>query len=257
MPISTRSNAAPRSPRSTSRVQLALAVAFGNGVLSFAAPCTVALLPAYLGVLSGGSAGLPAERRAGRLMLMSLAYVAGLGVVFGTLGVLAGSRARGIDLAEPPVQRTGGLVVLLVAAFLVVDGRTGLLSGSAAGGDGGLGTRRWLWTPLAAGIVFGAAFTPCVGPFLATALELAGNTANAARGGLLLLGYALGVGVPFLLAAIGLAGSERLGRALRRNRATLSYAAAGGLAVLAGLLLAARYDLLSGWLERLVVVSSS
>jgi cytochrome c-type biogenesis protein len=240
-------------------VLLAIAVAFGNGVLSFAAPCTVPLLPAYLGVLSGASAGVPPERRATRLVVASLLYVVGFSVVFVALGVLAGSVGRTVRLAGGTAQRVGGVLVLLVAVLLLTEARTGWLSRVGAGerGRGRLARSSSLWAPLALGVVFGTAFTPCVGPFLATALALAANTADSTRGGVLLLAYALGIGVPFVLAAMGVASSERVARRLARSSGALSYLAAGVLGVLGLLLIAGRYDVLSGWLARLVLVSST
>jgi cytochrome c-type biogenesis protein len=239
-------------------VLLALAVAFGNGVLSFAAPCTVPLLPAYLGVLSGASAGVAPERRAGRLVVASLLYVVGFSLVFVALGVLAGSVGRTIRLAGGPAQRVGGVLVLLVAALLLTEARTGWLSRVGAGDRGRdrLARSSSLWAPLALGLVFGTAFTPCVGPFLATALALAAAR-DGPRGGLLLLAYALGIGVPFVLAAMGVASSERIGRRLARSSSALSYVASAVLGVLGLLLVSGRYDVLSGWLAKLVLISSA
>lgn len=238
---------------------LALAVAFGNGVLSFAAPCTVPILPAYLGVLSGATAGVAPERRAGRLVAAALLYVAGFSLVFVALGVVAGSTGRPVRLADGPAQRIGGVLVLLVAALLLTEARTGALSRLGAGerGRGPMARSSSQWAPFALGLVFGTAFTPFLGPFLATALALAANTADAARGGVLLLAYALGIGVPFVLASMGVASSARLGSRLARASGALSYFAAAVLAALGLLLVAARYDVLSGWLAKLVLVSSS
>ena len=238
---------------------LPLAVAFGNGVLSFAAPCTVPLLPAYLGVLSGASAGVAPDRRAARLVLASLLYVAGFSVVFVALGVFAGSAGRTVRLAGGPAQRIGGVLVLMVAAMLLAEARTGWLSRISNGerGRGRLARSSALWAPFALGLVFGTAFTPCVGPFLAIALALAANTGDTTRGGVLLLAYALGIGVPFVLAALGVASSERFARWLSRASGVLSYVAATLLGVLGLLLIAGQYDVLSGWLAQIVIVTSS
>jgi cytochrome c-type biogenesis protein len=240
-------------------VLLAVVVAFGNGVLSFAAPCTVPLLPAYLGVLSGASAAVPEEQRATRLVVAAFLYVAGFSIVFVALGVLAGSAGRAVRLAGGPAQRAGGAVVLAVALLLLAEARTGWLSRLAAGdrGRSRLARSNSLWAPFVLGLVFGTVFTPCVGPLLATALALAANTADAVRGGVLLLAYALGIGVPFVLAAMGLASSQRLARRLVRSSRALSYVAAGVLAALGLLLLTGRYDVLSSWLAKLVLVSSA
>ncbi|MEP7054364.1 MAG: cytochrome c biogenesis protein CcdA [Actinomycetota bacterium] len=232
---------------------LALSIAFGNGVLSFAAPCTVPLLPAYLGLLTGVTAGLPPGRRAGRIVLASLLYVAGFALVFALFGIRAGSTGGTIRLDGAGAQRVGGVVVVLVLVLLLSQARFGWLTRVGVGSW----QARSLWVPVAVGVAFGAAFTPCVGPFLATALALAANRGDGSGGGVVLLAYALGVGVPFVLAALGVAGSERLARLLAGRSASLCYFAAGALGVLGLLLLAGRYDVLSGWMNRLVIVSSS
>lgn len=238
---------------------LGLAVAFGNGVLSFAAPCTVPLLPAYLGVLSGAAAGVPPERRAGRLVGAALLYVMGFSIVFVVLGVVAGSIGRTVRLAGGPAQRIGGVLVLVVAALLLAEARTGWLTRASAGerGRSRLARSTSRGAPFVLGLVFGTAYTPCVGPFLATALAIAADSADARRGGLLLFAYALGIGLPFVLAAMGLASSERLARRLVRASGVLSYLAAGLLGVLGLLLVVGRYDVISSWLARLVLLSST
>lgn len=237
---------------------LALVVAFGNGVLSFAAPCTVPLLPAYLGVLSGSAAGVPEHEQPRRLVVGSLLYVAGFTAVFVTLGVVAGSLGAAVRMAGGPVQRAGGVVVLLVALLLLAEARLGWLTRLAAGdrGRSRLARSRSLGAPLLLGIVFGTAFTPCVGPFLATALALAATSTSNARGGLLLAAYAMGIGVPFMLAALGVASSPRVARTLARLSRPISLAGAAVLGLLGVVLTAGRYDVVAGWLARVLPFAS-
>jgi len=235
-------------------VLLALAVAFGNGVLSFAAPCAVPLLPAYLGVLSGSAAGAPEAQQPRRLVVGSVLYVAGFTAVFVTLGVVAGSLGATVRMAGGPVQRAGGVVVLLVALLLLAEARLGWLTrfASADQGRGLLARSRSLGAPVLLGVVFGAAFAPCVGPFLATALALAATSTSNARGGLLLAAYAIGIGVPFVLAALGVASSPRIASTLARLSRPISLGGAAVLALLGVVLTAGRYDVVAGWLARVL-----
>lgn len=232
---------------------LALIVAFGSGVVSFLAPCTVPLLPAYVGVLSGSSAGVSPEQQTIRLVRGSLLYVVGFAVVFVALGVAAGSVGRAVRDAGGPVQRAGGAVVLLLAVALLVEARLGLLVRLAPGGDRGRGRLARsgsTWAPLLLGVVFATAFTPCVGPFLGATLSLAATQGGAVRGGLLLATYAIGLGVPFVVASLAVSGSPALARTL--NRLARPVAAVGGLllAVLGVTLLTGSYGHVSGVLAR-------
>jgi cytochrome c-type biogenesis protein len=100
------------------------------------------------------------------------------------------------------------------------------------------------------GVGFGAAWSPCVGPLLAAALTIAANEADPWRGGLLLLAYSLGIGVPFLAASLGLASSPALAERLRRVGPVLERVG-GTLLVALGLLLATgAYDHLTSYLAR-------
>jgi cytochrome c-type biogenesis protein len=104
--------------------------------------------------------------------------------------------------------------------------------------------------PFVLGVAFGAAWTPCVGPLLGAALTVAARSGQAGRGAVLLFAYALGIGVPFLLASLGLASSPALAGWLRRAGPRVERLA-GGLLVVLGLLLATgTYGHLTSYLAR-------
>lgn len=232
---------------------LALIVAFGSGVVSFLAPCTVPLLPAYVGVLSGSSAGVPVEEQSGRLLRGSLLYVVGFAAVFVALGVAAGSVGRAVREAGGPVQRIGGAVVLLLALALIVESRLGLLSRLSRGGDRGRGRLARsgsAFAPLLLGVVFATAFTPCVGPFLGATLSLAATQGGALKGGVLLAVYAVGLGVPFVVAALAVSGSPPLARTLTRLAGPVALAGGVLMAVLGATLLTGSYGRVAGVLAR-------
>jgi cytochrome c-type biogenesis protein len=105
--------------------------------------------------------------------------------------------------------------------------------------------------PFVVGVAFGAAWSPCVGPLLAAALTVAARSGEVGRGTVLLLAYALGIGVPFVLVALSLASSPGLTRRLQRVGAVLERVA-GALLVVLGLLLATgAYAHLTSYLARL------
>ena len=229
-------------------------VAFGSGVVSFLAPCTVPLLPAYVGVLSGSAAGVPPEQQGARLFRGSVLYVLGFAFVFVALGVAAGSVGHAVRQAGGPVQRVGGALVLLLAVALLAEARYGFLSRLAPGGDRGrsrLARSSSAWAPLLLGLVFGTAFTPCVGPFLGATLTVAATDGGAVRGGVLLAVYALGLGIPFVIASLALSGSPGLARRLNRAAAPVALGGALLLGVLGVALVTGSYGHVSGWLARL------
>lgn len=205
---------------------LAVVVAFGFGVLSFLAPCTVPLLPAYAAVLSTGR----------HLMTGALLYVLGFSVVFVSLGLAAGA----LPLDGPGAQRIGGAVVLALAVALLLDRgpRVPRVAGVTA--------------PFALGVVAGTAFTPCAGPFLGAVLTLGALEGASLRGGVLLGAYSLGLGVPFVAAAYAVSVSPPLARALNRLARPLRYVGAAMLVVLGVLLVTGLYGRLASALADVV-----
>jgi len=236
-------------------VLLALVVALGSGVVSFLAPCTVPLLPAYVGVLSGSSAGVAPERQGSRLLRGAVLYVVGFAAVFVALGALVGGAGSAVRESGGLVQRAGGGLVLVLALALLLESRLGLLSRLTVSADG---TRARLarsssWAaPLLLGLVFGTAFTPCVGPFLGTVLAFAATSGGAGTGALLLTAYAIGLGVPFVLAALAVAASPSLAGRLSRASRTVSLVGAIVLLVLGVALVTGSYGSVAGAFARLL-----
>lgn len=195
---------------------LAFVVAFGFGVLSFLAPCTVPLLPAYVGVLTSGGR---------RLLPASLLYVLGFSVVFVSLGLAAGGVGRAVRAEGGVAQRVGGVLVLAFGVALLA-GLADRLPVRRAGAS----------APFALGLVAGTAFTPCVGPFLGAVLTVSALEGATLRGGALLAAYSAGLGVPFVAAAYAVSVSPRLTQRLTRASRLLNRI--GGVALVAlGLLL--------------------
>ncbi len=222
---------------------------FGAGVASFLAPCIIPLVPAYLGIIVGemGDAHDPA-----RAVPATLIFIAGFTTVFAGLGAAAGLLGSSLDTFETGIRIVGGVLIVVMGLALLGVAR-GPLSRE----------RRLIPTlpavtgvarPYVVGIAFGAGWSPCVGPLLAAALTIAARTGQVGRGTILLIAYAMGIGVPFLVAALGLASSPRLAERLRRIGPNLERIA-GGLLVVLGLLLATNtYVHLTSYLARFVPV---
>lgn len=232
---------------------LALVVAFGSGVVSFLAPCTVPLLPAYVGVLSGSAAGVAPEQQGSRLLRGSVLYVVGFAAVFVLLGVAAGSVGEAVRTAGGPIQRIGGALVIGLALLLVLESRWGLLARLLPGGDYGrsrLARSGSAFAPLLLGVVFATAFTPCVGPFLGATLAVAATGNGAVHGGILLAVYALGLGVPFVVASLLISATPGFARVLTRFARPVTLVGSVLLAALGLALLTGSYDHVSGLLAQ-------
>lgn len=216
-----------------------VAIAFGAGILSFLSPCVLPLVPAFL-VNMAGEAALSGQRRA-RTVAHALAFVLGFSSVFTLLwvaiaivGALAGELVFWI-------QRAGGLLLVVLGmqmlGLITIPYLTREMDLRLEGNSTGL-ARSFL-----IGLAFGVGFTPCVGPYLALILELLLN-ADLPSGAVLLVAYALGLGVPFIVIAAGVGGTQRVTRALARGIRVLNIAG-GTLVIVMGLIL------LSGQFARL------
>ncbi|MCK0117247.1 cytochrome c biogenesis protein CcdA [Isoptericola sp. S6320L] len=228
---------------------LAVLVALLAGLVSFASPCVLPLVPGYVGYVGGlaaahaGPAGTApggtasgtttaAPARApgrGRVVAGVALFVLGFTVVFVALMAAAGAVGSYLVRYEDVLVRVLGLVVILMGvAFL---GGIGFLQRERRLH---VSPRAGLWGAPLLGVVFGLGWTPCLGPTLAAVQSLALNEASAGRGVVLGIAYCVGLGVPFLLVALGLQSSERMLGFLRRHRLAIMRCG-GGLLVLIGL----------------------
>jgi cytochrome c-type biogenesis protein len=219
---------------------------FGAGVASFLAPCIVPLLPAYLGIIVGESVDAHDPARA---VPATFVFVLGFATVFASFGAAAGLLGSSLHDFQNGVERVGGVVVAIMGLALlgVIRGpfaRERRLVPRLPGAS--LGSFR----PFVVGVAFGAAWSPCVGPLLAAALTVAARSGQAGRGAVLLLAYAFGIGVPFLLAALGLASSPAIANWLRRAGPTIERVAGVLLLVLGVLLATGWYSHLTSYLAR-------
>ena len=218
---------------------VSLIAAFGAGIASFASPCVLPLVPAYLSIVAGfdASAGAAPRHGVGRLTRDTLLFIAGFAVVFILLGLSANALGRSVIHQQATLTRVAGVVIVAMALFLLV---------TLVAPTPGL-VREFRTHPVLARLgpfaapVAGAAFafgrTPCVGPILASVLAVAAQQGHGASGALLLATYTAGLGVPFLAVAFAF---ERLRRPLdwlKRHGDAVTAVSASLLLVLGLLLL--------------------
>ena len=177
-------------------------VALVGGLISFASPCVLPIVPPYLAYMGGVSmdemnSTAHARRRA---VLASLFFVLGLSTVFILLGFTASALGRLFLSNQDWFVVGAGLIVMVFGAHFLGVIRIGILDREARmdGGDRGGST----FGAYVLGLAFAFGWTPCLGPILGTILALAAGTENSAKGIILLATYAAGLGVPFVLVAV-------------------------------------------------------
>jgi cytochrome c-type biogenesis protein len=234
-----------------------LGLAFLAGFVSFLSPCVLPIVPSYVSFVTGltmeelrgggsGAEGRAAGAAARRQAAVHAAlFVLGFSVLFVGLGASATVLGGVLRRSLPLLQQVGGVVIVLFGLYmlgvlripLLLRERRVHLASKPAGRVGSV----------VAGVAFGAGWTPCIGPVLASILLYAGLEGTVTQGMLLLGAYALGLGIPFFIAAVGLnwflSGSARV----RRWAQPVERVAGGFLVVVGVLLFTGRFTVLANY----------
>jgi cytochrome c-type biogenesis protein len=250
---------------------VAAGVAALVGLVSFASPCVLPLVPGYLSYVTGlvgtgarsraatpagggagGSGGATtavrteADERSprGRMVLGALLFVLGFTLVFVAFGAAFGGLGRLLLEYADVIDRVLGVVTIVMGlaflGWLPFLQRTARLTARPVAGLAG--------APLL-GVVFGLGWTPCLGPTLAAVNSLAYTEATAGRGAVLGVAYCLGLGIPFVLVALGARWAMGATSFLRRHAQTVTRIGGVVLVVVGVLLVTGAWTDLMGWLR--------
>lgn len=228
---------------------ISLGLAFLAGFVSFLSPCVLPIVPSYVSFVTGltldelRDEDHAAARR--QAALHAGLFILGFSALFIALGASATALGGVLSRALPLLQQVGGIVVALFGLSMLGALRIPVLMRErrvqlASKPVGALGS-------VVAGVAFGAGWTPCIGPVLASILLYAGIETTMLRGMLLLAAYALGLGVPFFVAAIALNGFLARTQWLRRWMAPIERVTGAFLVLVGVLLFTGRFTVLSSF----------
>lgn len=234
---------------------LAVPVALIAGLVSFFSPCVIPLLPGYLSYATGlsgadlaehahGGGGGGGGARRGRMLAGALLFVLGFSVVFVAIGTAAGSLGAWLVDWQREITVVLGLLTILLGLMFA-----GLLPGLQ---------REWrihaipsvgLAAAPMLGVLFGLGWTPCLGPTLGVISTLSVNEGTAGRGALLSAIYALGLGLPFIVAALAYRRALAVFAVVRRHQQWVMRAGGLMLVVVGVLLVSGLWEQAVQWIQ--------
>lgn len=237
----------------TGSLLVALPLALLAGLVSFASPCVLPLVPVYLSYVTGLPPAPPPPATAGgtavmtrptaRLVTGSLLFVAGFTLVFVSYGALFGGLGGVLLTYAEPITRSLGVVTILVG--LAFGGWLPMAERRLTDRLPGVG----LAAAPVLGVLFAIGWTPCIGPTLAAVQVLAFDQGTAARGALLSVAYCLGLGLPFVAFALAYGRASRVSGWLRAHVRPIQTAGAVMLIVLGLALVTGLWGSLMAWMQ--------
>lgn len=231
--------------------ELTFAAVFVAGIISFLSPCVLPLVPAYLTYMTGASLEeLADDQRSARLtrflLLQSVAFVIGIALVFVLLGATATQLSLFLRQYASILSIVAGIAIIIMGLHFLGVFRWSFLYRQArmegpktSAGPGGA---------LTMGLAFGFAWTPCIGPILGAVLAVAASRDTVGQGAALLLVYALGMGVPFILAALAVGPFTRFLGKFRQHMQTMERATGALLVATGAAFLLGWHTIFANWM---------
>lgn len=224
-------------------------LALAAGVVAFASPCFLPIVPIYLSYLMGSTPGQTASTAGGRraAVAQALMFVSGFSIVFVTLWASIGVVGYVMGDFKDVLRIVGGAVLIVMGLHVAgliqisallrpVQVSAGRVMGMGSGGIDTSSLKPSYKRSALLGVAFGAGWTPCIGPILGAVIGMASVSGTVWEGALLLVAFSMGLGIPFVLIAAGATDiATRLGW-LRRHETAVALAS-GALLIITGFLM--------------------
>lgn len=238
--------------------EISYLAAAGGGIVSFLSPCVLPLVPAYICLVAGTSLEQLEEQAQGengrkiniKVVLMALIFVMGFSTVFILLGAGASVVNKLLIQHLEILSKIAGAIIILFGIHMTGIIRIPLLYREARFNNIEK-PQNWLGAYII-GVAFGFGWTPCIGPILGTILAIAASDSSLSHGVSLLAVYALGLGIPFLLAALAINPFLRFMRNFRRYFRAMEIGT-GAVIIATGLLIfTGQFQILAYWFLELL-----
>ncbi len=240
---------------------ISIPFAFLGGLLSFASPCVLPLVPSYISFVTGISFEELSDNNSEKeikktIFVNSMMFIFGFSVVFVSLGASASFLGQLIITYQDIIRKIGGVIIILLGVHII-----GIINFNILQRDKRLHFFREKPTGLLGsflvGIGFAAGWTPCIGPILATILIIAASSNTIWFGVLLLVAYSMGLAVPFILTSLGINTFIKHFNRFKRHMRVVSMVT-GGFLIIMGLLIYSNYfAIFTGYLNSIIPSLSS
>ena len=220
--------------------------AFTGGIISFASPCVLPLVPVYLANIAGPAVFTPGLTNRRHILFHTISFIIGFSLVYTPLGAVLG--LLGAAAPQGVLEKVSGALLITFGVFLIAATKVPWLNYekrldfTRAKGSGYLRS-------LLLGVIFSLGWIPCTSPILGSIAAVAAGTQTAWRGAYLLLAYCLGLGLPFIAVGLAWESASRYIRWISRHAFVISMVAAV-LLISIGILM------LTGYLEYLIALIS-
>ncbi|MEE1046684.1 MAG: cytochrome c biogenesis protein CcdA [Clostridia bacterium] len=204
-------------------------ISFLEGIITFISPCLLPMLPIYISYFAGGG-----ERTTAKTLKGAVGFVTGFTIVFVMLGALAGTVGSFLREYQTTVNIISGLIVIIFGLNFLGVFKLNIFKGNQRSVKT---DNMGFFSAMLFGIIFSVGWTPCVGAFLGSALMLASQQGHIAEGMLMLLGYSLGLGIPFILSAVLIDYLKSAFNWIKRNYKIINLIS-GSLLVIIGIMMA-------------------